>query len=208
MEFFIANLQGLAGLVSGMGTLLAGVAALVTALRKRTERRSRNVKNGSRTEKTLWVTSASLIATSMLIFAVRAAEGGKSKNEQLVEAAWQAFNAKDYSTAIQKCNELIDEFRPAADREQLTLEQKKVPQPIKGKPPEAEKKTIFERGLLNDVGTCFFIVGRSAEYQGKADIARDAYSKAVKYSYARTWDPKGWFWSPSDAAQDRLSSLK
>lgn len=137
-----------------------------------------------------------------------AADVEKSKNETLVNAAWQHFNAKDYPNAIGKCKELLDEYRPAADRAQLALERKKAPPPIKGKPKDSEKAAIFEQGLLNDVATCLFIIGRSAEYQGRKDAAREAYTAATKYTYARTWDPKGWFWAPGEASSDRLTGLQ
>ena len=162
----------------------------------------------SKTERTFWSIGGISIIISIGIFTARAAESDKPINEQLVEAAWRSFATKDYSLATRKCTELVDEFRPSADREQSTLEQKKAPVPVKGKPQENERKLILERGLLNDVATCYFIIGRSEEFQGRVETARVAYSQAAKYTYARTWDPKGWFWSPSEAAQDRMSGLK
>lgn len=130
------------------------------------------------------------------------------KNVVLTTAAWSAFNAKDYLHAITKAQECIDKFRGSADREQAELEKEKAPPLPKGKVTEVEKQAIFVRGLLNDVGTCYFIIGRSAEYLDRKDIAQEAYTHAARYTYARTWDPGGWFWSPAEAAEDRLAGLK
>jgi hypothetical protein len=78
---------------------------------------------------------------------------------------------------------------------------------------DAEKNKIFQRGILNDVATAYFIKGRSMEYlfrKGGAEMTRHkadaerAYRQACEVSHGRTWDPKGWFWSPCEAARDRL----
>jgi len=74
--------------------------------------------------------------------------------------------------------------------------------PPKGRVSDAEKNTIFSRGLLNDVATCFLIKGRSAENLRRKDAAKHAYAAATKYKHARCWDLKGWFWSPAEMAAD------
>jgi len=72
-----------------------------------------------------------------------------------------------------------------------------------------EAEEILKRGLLNDVATAFYIRGASAEEVGNRDLAIASYSGAVRYTYARTWDPKyKTFWSPAKAAQDRLRELQ
>jgi hypothetical protein len=79
--------------------------------------------------------------------------------------------------------------------------------PPKGRVLDAEKNTIFSRGLLNDVTTCFLIKGRSAENLGRKDAAKQAYVSVTKYKHARCWDPKGWFWSPAEMVAYRLAGL-
>jgi hypothetical protein len=68
---------------------------------------------------------------------------------------------------------------------------------------------ILERGLLNDVGTCWFIKGRSLEKLERRQEAIQAYRRAERYTYARTYDPS-WdgFWSPSQGAKDRRTYLE
>ena len=149
-----------------------------------------------------------LILVSAAIFSVRATQPSLPLNAELTNAAWEAFNKGNYEQAISASQKCINEFKGSADREQKELESSKTPLPPKGRVSEVIKKTILDRGLLNDVATCYFIKGRSAEYLGRIDEAKQSYQEASKYTFARCWDPKGWFWAPSEAAQDRLSTLK
>ena len=129
-------------------------------------------------------------------------------NAQLTVAAWDAFNKGEFERAIEIADKCLDEFRLSAEREQAALEKAKVPLPPTGAVPDNVKKAILARGVLNDVGTCLFIKGRSAESLGRRDVARLAYEGAKKLNYARCWDPKGWFWSPAEAAGDRLLGMQ
>ena len=133
--------------------------------------------------------------------------------EQCLKDAWSAFNKKDYGKAISFSNDCIDNFGKAATRIQKELDSIEVPLPPTMVVSDAEKDRIFKRGLLNDVATAYWIKGRSSEYlyrQGGAKkdeykkMAEDAYKETCKYKHGRTWDPKGWFWSPFEAASDRL----
>lgn len=129
------------------------------------------------------------------------------ENVQLTNAAWDAYNRSDFEQAIKAADKCIDEFQGDADRKQASLEGEHPTIPV-GKVSKDEKKKILANGVLNDVATCFFIKGRSAENLKRMDDAKQAYKAAAKYIYARTWDPKGWFWSPADAASDRLKRLE
>ena len=133
--------------------------------------------------------------------------------EQCLKNAWDAFNKKDYEKAISFADTCIDNFGKAAYRIQKELDSLKVPLPTTGAVSDAEKDQIFKRGLLNDVATACWIKGRSAEYlfrkggpkkEEYRKMAEEAYKEACKYKHGRTWDPKGWFWSPCEAASDRL----
>jgi len=99
----------------------------------------------------------------------------------------------------------IEEYGGGADRAQAELERARAPLPGTDGLSEAEKRTIFARGLLNDVATCAWIAGRSAQRLGRMEEARSAYQRAARYTYARCWDPRrGAFWSPAEAASDSL----
>lgn len=207
--------NSLVGLITAITGLLVAAAGLIEAIRKFIEMRRRKLDKHptaklppGRNDLFSFVLvgiSASLIALSTSILLAR---DEQPLNVQLTVAAWDAFNAGNYQQAIARADKCINEFRGSADREQVELQNSKAPLPPKGKVSEEEKKRILARGLLNDVATCFFIKGRSAENVGRIPEAREAYLAASKYTYARTWDPKGWFWSPAEAASDRLTTLK
>jgi hypothetical protein len=69
------------------------------------------------------------------------------------------------------------------------------------------KQRIFKNGLLNDVATCLFIKGRSAEAMGDKTLAIRSYQAVQKLDCGRAWDPNGWFWSPAEASTDRLEVI-
>ena len=133
-----------------------------------------------------------------------------------LKQAWQDFKGNDYEAAIKSADACIDQFGRQADRDEAKLAKDGVPRPPTGAVEDAEKHRIFIQGVLNDVGTAYFIKGRSAEFlyaKGKKreqykNTAVEAYKSACKYKYARTWDPQGWFWSPCEASSDRLQGLK
>jgi hypothetical protein len=131
----------------------------------------------------------------------------KSISEQATADAWDAYNSGKFETAITNADICIDESRGQAIRLQAKLEKEKPELPT-GEVSDDVKKKIFANGPLNDVATCYFIKGRSEEKLAKKEDAVKAYEETKKYTYARAWDTKGWFWSPAEAASDRLEGLK
>jgi exonuclease VII small subunit len=159
-----------------------------------------------------WKQLAFLLICGLLISSFFVQE--MKSEEQCLKDAWKAYENAAYKKAMEFANKCIDEFRKAADRIQEKLLKEGVAEPPIGKvKDEALKNEIFGRGLLNDVATAYFIKGRSAEHLYRKggpnssklkQVAEEAYKAACKYKHARTWDPKGWFWSPCQAASDRL----
>lgn len=136
--------------------------------------------------------------------------------EQCLTDAWAAYNKSDYSGAIRAADKCISDFHLKAERDQAVLAQRREPDPPTGAVSDSDKQKIFGRGVLNDVGGAYIVKGRSAEgldaqpHPQKRDyrgMARTAYGEAKKLTYARVWDPKGFFWSPAEAATDRLAGL-
>ena len=206
----ITWINSTAGLLGALGTLLVGIAALVGPLGQSFKKKEHQpMKEKTRIRKLSFLPGILLITAALVMFVTRSLTGqGQPLNVRLTSQAWDGYNKADYEIAIAKADECIEEFRGAADREQTQLEKDRVPLPPKGSVSEQEKKVIFARGLLNDVATCFYVKGRSAEKLGRKEEAKQAYLAASKYTYARTWDPNGWFWSPAEAASDHLSRLK
>jgi tetratricopeptide (TPR) repeat protein len=131
-----------------------------------------------------------------------------SRNEQLTSEAWKALEKKTFLEAITKADKCIESFEASAVKLQKQLEKDKAKVP-KGEVTEEEKKVVHKNGLLNDVATCYFIKGKAHEGLKEKDAAIAAYKAAAKLTYARTWDPDGpWFWSPAEAATERLEELR
>lgn len=139
-----------------------------------------------------------------------------SAEERCLRDAWDAYNRADYAAAIRAADSCISDLHAKAERDQAVLKQRQEPEPPKGAANDAEKQKIFARGVLNDTAAAYFVKGRSAEAlaQEQKDkskdylaMARAAYRRAENLTYARVWDPQGWFWSPAEAAADRLSGL-
>ncbi|MBU0508320.1 hypothetical protein KKH27_05740 [bacterium] len=133
---------------------------------------------------------------------------GQPFNMQLTSAAWDAYNHRRYEVAICIADRCIEEFKASADKEQSQLEVAANPLPPVGKVSDTERQAIIARGVLNDFATCLWIRARSAQYLGRPDQAVQDFQATSRYTYARTWDPNGWFWSPSKDALERLSVMK
>jgi hypothetical protein len=130
-----------------------------------------------------------------------------SINEKAITTAWDALGSGKYETAITNANLWINKFHVQATQLQEKLQKEKADLPTGAVSDEAKAK-INENGVLNNVAACYFIKGDAADKLGRTEEARKAYAEAKKLTYARVWDPQGWFWSPADAASDKLSALK
>ena len=213
MTVFLQWFNGVGGFLLGLGTLILGVIALLKYLGDR--RKQKRIKevgpvSAVRQARRLTVLGAiALLAISAATFAGRSLDLLKEPlNVQLTTQAWDAFQNGNYQQAILLADSCIAEFRGAAEIQQARLDSLKIPLPPTGKVTPKQKTEIASRGLVNDVATCFFIKGRSAERLKRIDDAKIAYRSAMQYAHARCWDPKGWFWSPAEAAKGRLQQLK
>jgi hypothetical protein len=119
-------------------------------------------------------------------------------NEQGTLSAWDALTNGHPKTAIASADRVVDDFKDEAEAIQTDLRAKNAPAPPVGAvTDEKEKKVIFDRGVLNDVATCYYIKGQVLEQLKDATGAKQAYEAACRLTYARTWDPQGWFWDPA-----------
>ena len=130
-----------------------------------------------------------------------------SLNEKAISAAWEALTSGKYEAAITNANVWIDGFHGQATQLQEKLQKEKADLPTGAVSVDVKEK-ILENGVLNNVAACYFIKGDAAEKLGRIEDARKAYTEAKKLTCARVWDPQGWFWSPAEAAGDKLNALK
>ncbi len=129
-----------------------------------------------------------------------AAEGldyGDHKSVTLQIKAWEALGAGKYDDAVaftEKCAELYEN------------EARKMQASLTSKPDE---DVIHDYWALNDVGTCYFIRGEALVKLNKKDEALAVYKIVVSdFYYSQAWDPKGWYWRPSEAAALNIEMLR
>ncbi len=118
----------------------------------------------------------------------------------LTSKAWEALNAKNYVNAAGYAKKCVDLYE-----QQAVQMQKELKEPV----PTTDKEAVSKMWALNDVGTCLFIMAQALEKEEKSPEALAAYKRLVeKVPFAQTWDPKGWFWKPADAAKSRIKALE
>ncbi len=195
-----------AAIIGGVGSFIGGLAAFLNISKTTQEAQNSQSRQKSWSAILLMVIGCLLLMGSAVIYAITATRGGRPLNEELTTKAWEAYRAKEYEKAIKFADECINEFKGAAKRKQTQLEQEGSETP-NGTVSEEDKAVIFSRGLLNDVATCMYVKGRSLEALGKISSAKTAYEVVSQFTHARTWDPKGWFWSPAESALDRIANM-
>ena len=114
----------------------------------------------------------------------------------LTTKAWQALAKNDHrgiELYTKKCIELYEE------------DAKKQQAQLKGFAP---KDQVHDYWALNDVGTCFFILGESLKTQKRYQEARAAFERVVNdFSFAQAWDERGWFWKVAVAARGKVTEI-
>ena len=124
---------------------------------------------------------------------------GDYTSQTLATKAWKALGDQDLEAVLAYTNKCLELYQVKAQEMQKSLTEY----------PWESKEKIFSYWALNDVGTCLFIKGEAFRNAGNMDEAKKAYKNLVdSYSYSQCWDPKGWFWKPSEAAQQKLDELK
>ena len=125
---------------------------------------------------------------------------GDSTSAVITGKAWAAQAAGDLAAVQAYTGQCIKLYEATAITQQAALTA-----PV----PTTDKEAVFANWALNDVGTCYFILGQALEKAGKTADALKAYKTLVdKLSFAQCWDAKGWFWSPASAAKGRIKAVE
>lgn len=148
--------------------------------------------------KTLIPIISALIAPAVLFSAPL--EFGDHSSTTITTKAWESLNADRHDDAVGYARKCLELYQGKAEEMQKALTA-----PV----PADQTEEVHKLWALNDVGTCLFILGQTLEKQNKGEEALAAYKKLVEtVSYAQTWDVKGWFWKPADAAKERIKALE
>jgi hypothetical protein len=205
-------------LLTAIGALLSALASLIKAiidLRKSYQPKIPAQPDNQSHKDTMlvlarmpaFIIGVLLLLVSIATFIGRSVILPPPLNVQLTSDAWDAYNHMDYTLAILKADECISRFELQAINQQDQLVSSGSPMPPLGFVSDEEEQIIFSRGVLNDVATCYLIKGQSLEKLNRINEAKDAYQTILQFSYARAWDRSGGFWSPADAAGNRLARL-
>lgn len=122
---------------------------------------------------------------------------GDYTSATLMIKGWEALGEGKYEDAVKLTEKCVELYKEKAQEMQASLSAK----------PSSD--VVNEYWALNDVGTCYFIMGEALVKLGRKSDALLAY-KVVRDDlyYAQAWDPKGWHWSPSDAAFPKVQMLE
>lgn len=143
-----------------------------------------------------------MLLSLLTLSAIHAAplDFGDHSSTTITTKAWEALNTGKHDEAIGYANKCVELYQAKAEEMQKALTA-----PV----PSDQKEEVHKQWALNDVGSCIFIIAQALESQNKGEEALAAYRKLVeKVSYAQTWDTKGWFWKPADAAKERIKALE
>ncbi len=122
-----------------------------------------------------------------------------SSSSALTTKAWQALSIKNIDMVKGYADKVISLYESKAKEMQASLKEYAW----------ESKEKIFSYWALNDVGTCYFILGEVFRLNNRKTEALEAYKKLVnEFSYAQCWDPQGWFWKPAEAAQQKIIELE
>lgn len=138
---------------------------------------------------------------------------------QDTDSAWLALTGKNYTAAKNKAQICINNLKDKALQEQQALESLKSSDPDAATVLAAkvmdnsdavvlEKYNKIKKNDLNDVAIAHFIMAESLRKEGNDIEAKNNYQQIVeKYKDSYCWDPRGWYWSVKEVAQDKLKTI-
>jgi tetratricopeptide (TPR) repeat protein len=117
-------------------------------------------------------------------------------SETLTRKAWESLGSNNITNTIIYANKCISLYKKDAVKQQESLSN------------YAPKEKAFDYWALNDVGTCYFILGEAYAKNKEWKKAVEAYQTVVnEFFYAQCWDPRGWFWKPAVASRGKLNKI-
>ncbi len=124
---------------------------------------------------------------------------GDYRSSTLVGKAWEAMAKNDIEAVLAYTNKCIELYAETARKMQADLKAY----------PTGANEEVFKYWAVNDVATSYYIQAEAYRKANMKDESKEAYNKVVKdYSFGQTWDTKGWFWKPSEAAKEKLAMME
>jgi hypothetical protein len=118
-------------------------------------------------------------------------------SETLTRKSWEALDSNRISQVIIYTEKCMALYESEAKKQQSSLTA------------FAPKDKAFDFWALNDIGTCYFIMGEAYLKNQDWKKAQACYQKLIdEYGYSQCWDPKGWFWKPAVAARGKMNKIR
>ena len=124
---------------------------------------------------------------------------GDFRSETLTTKAWGALADGDLEAVLAYTNKCVELYTGQAKKMQSGLEDY----------PTGTNEEIFAYWALNDIATSLFIQGEAYRKVEMKDEALAAYKRVVnEFTYGQSWDTKGWFWKPAEAAKEKIAMIE
>lgn len=121
---------------------------------------------------------------------------GDKSSQTLTSKAWQALESKDYKAVLAYTQKCISLYERQAIIQQNHLH----------KMPSLDEH--FQYWALNDVATCYYLMGEAYFAQKKYEKARDAYEKVIrKFYFAQYYNPAGFAVKVADSCERKLVAV-
>lgn len=121
---------------------------------------------------------------------------GDNKSETLTAKAWDALIEKDYDAVLAYAKRCVSLYESRAKTQQNLLEEL----------PKGDD--VFQYWALNDVGTCYYLIGEAYCAKKKYELAKRAYRKVIKkLPFAQCYDPAGYHVKVAVSCEKKLVVL-
>jgi len=122
---------------------------------------------------------------------------GDKKSVTLTKKAWDSLNNKNYKATIAYAKKCISLYETHAKSQQNRLQEI----------PSGDESIQY--WALNDVATCYYLMGEAYFNQKKYTQAKSAYKKAIrKFPFAQYYDPRGFTVKVKDTCEKKLVILE
>lgn len=124
---------------------------------------------------------------------------GDFRSETLVNKAWQALADDDIEAVLAYTNKVEELYGEQARNMQKSLTEYAT----------GSDDQVFAYWALNDMATALFIQGEAYRKVDMTDEAKESYLRVInEFNFGQTYDAKGFFWKPVEAAKEKLTILE
>jgi tetratricopeptide (TPR) repeat protein len=141
-----------------------------------------------------WYWNVKEVAQDKLDTIGTAYDYGDYTSQDLATKSWNALKAKDTKGIDLYAKKCLALYGKKAEKMQSTLSAFN---------PKGSESNSW---ALNDVATCYFMLGEKYMQEGNDTLAKGMYQKASQLGFAVCWDPRGWYWKVADVAKDKLNN--